>query len=132
MCIVSVLLVEEQILRLDTPVLIVTVRRNSECPETSSPVLVTFGARPANGGECVGQQNATARPIPPGATASFFVDAGSIFLGQDDIYCFIVILDEVPGEVYVTASTVPISLSFYYYYSGIWSRCKWCSYCQHH
>ena len=112
MCIVSVLLVEEQILRLDTPVLIVTVRRNSECPETSSPVLVTFGARPANGGECVGQKNATSTPIPSGASASFFVNADSISLGQDDIYCFIVILDGVPGEVYVTASSVSISPSF--------------------
>ena len=89
---------ETQVLSLETQQFNITVRRNSQCPETSSPVLVTFGARPANGGECVGQQNATARPIPPGATASFFVDAGSISLGSEEALCYVVTLNGVTGE----------------------------------
>ena len=91
--------VEQTSLRVNRQLLsIVTVRRNSECPETSSPVLVTFGARPANGGECVGQQNATATPIPPGATASFFVDAGSISLGSEEALCYVVSLNGATGK----------------------------------
>ena len=92
------LVIEEQILRVDTPMLIVTVSRNSRCPETDDPVLVTFGARTVTGGDCVGQQNTTARPISSGTSVCFFVDAATIFLGPDQIYCFNVILDGVSGQ----------------------------------
>ena len=97
---VRVLAVQEQasLILNEQLLLIITVRRNSLCPETDDPVLVTFGAMAVTGGDCVGQQNTTARPIPPGTSVSFFVDAATISLGPDQIYCFNVILDGVSGE----------------------------------
>ena len=76
--------------------LIVTVRRNRLCPETQSPVLVTFGARAETGGDCEGQQNATHMVISSGDSASFFVNSATISLNSNDIICFIVSLDGVP------------------------------------
>ena len=95
---VQILFIEEQTsLILNTQLLlIVTIRRNSLCPETDSPVLVTFGARPVAGGECEGQQNATEMVILSGDSESFYVEASTISLQSDDIICFIVSLDGVP------------------------------------
>ena len=96
--IVAVLVVSEQIsLMLNTQLLfIVTVRRNEMCPETKSPVLVTFGTRAVVGGECEIQQKATEMTISSGDSASFYVDAASISLSADETICFIVSLDGVP------------------------------------
>ena len=80
--------------------LIVTVRKNALCPETKSPVLVTFGTRAVAGGECEIQQKATEMTIPSGNSASFYVDAVSISLGPDETICFIVSLDGVPGTLH--------------------------------
>ena len=79
--------------------LIVTVRRNRLCPETQSPVLVTFGVRAETGGECEGQQNATHMVISSGDSASFFVNAADILLGSNEIVCFTISLDGVPGQL---------------------------------
>lgn len=99
--IVAVLVVEEKVsLILNTQLLlIVTVSRNKLCPETESPVLVTFGARAVAGGECKGQQNATQVVIASGKSVSFYVDADTISLGTDETVCFIVSLDGVPGRL---------------------------------
>ena len=99
----AILLVEEQApLVLDEQMIfIVTVTRNGLCPETHSPVLVTFGATPAAAGDCQGQKNVTEMVIASGTSASFYVDAATIVLEQDEIICFIVSLDGVPGELTV-------------------------------
>ena len=98
----EVLVVAEQIsLMLNTQLLfIVTVRRNRLCPETESPVLVTFGTRAVGGGgggECEAQQRATEMVIPSGDSATFYVDAASISFISDEMICFIVSLDGVHG-----------------------------------
>jgi hypothetical protein len=80
--------------------LIVTVRRNILCPETKSPVLVTFGTRAVAGGECEIQQKATEMTISSGDSASFYGDTASISLGPDETICFIVSLDGVPGTLH--------------------------------
>ena len=98
--IVAVLVVSEQIsLILNTQLLfIVTVRRNGLCPETKSPVLVTFGtSREVAGGECEIQQKSSEMTISSGDSASFYGDAAPITLGPDETICFIVSLDGVPG-----------------------------------
>ena len=42
----------------------------------SYPVLVTFETQPVDGGDCVGQMNATEMTIPPGdSPVTFSVDA---------------------------------------------------------
>ncbi|CAI8015503.1 hypothetical protein GBAR_LOCUS9598 [Geodia barretti] len=95
----AVLVVSEQIsLILNTQLLfIVTVRRNGLCPETKSPVLVTFGTiRKVAGGECEIQQKSSEMTISSGDSASFYGDAAPITLGPDETICFIVSLDGVP------------------------------------
>ena len=92
--ILSVLVVSEQI----SLMLIVTVRRNRLCPETKSPVLVTFGTRAVTGGECEIQQKATEMTISSGDSASFYVDVASMSLGPDETICFVDSLDGVPGS----------------------------------
>ena len=99
MYIARVLVMEEQILRLDTDTFKVVVRRNGLCPETDSPVLVTFGGRPVTGGDCEGQLNATEKIIPSRASASFYVNTTSISLRAGETYCFTVSLDGVAGEL---------------------------------
>ncbi|CAI8044944.1 hypothetical protein GBAR_LOCUS24880, partial [Geodia barretti] len=100
--VMAVLVVSEQFsLMLNTQLLfVVTVRRNRLCPETKSPVLVTFGTRAVTGGECEIQQKATEMTISSGDSASFYVDAASMSLGPDETICFIVSLDGLPG-IYV-------------------------------
>ena len=81
--------------------LIVTVTRNRQCPETQSPVIVAFGSRGAEAGPgavCEGQQNATESVIPSGDSASFYVDAADISLGPDETICFTITMNGVPGE----------------------------------
>ena len=94
----EVLVVAEQIsLMLNTQLLlIVTVRRNRLCPDTESPVLVTFGTRAvAGGGECEAQQRATEMVISSGDSATFYVDAAFISFRFDEAICFIVRLNGV-------------------------------------
>ena len=98
----EVLVIEEQIsLMLNTQLLfIVTVRRNRLCPETESPVLVTFGTSAVGGaGECEAQQRAAEMVIPSGDSATFYVDAASISFNSDEAICFIVSLDGVSGMI---------------------------------
>ena len=97
--IVRILVVEEQILRLDTQWLVVVVRLNRLCPQ--SPVLVTFGSRAVAGGQCQGQKNATEMVIISGASASFYINTSNISLGTDETYCFLVSIDGVVGEFLV-------------------------------
>ena len=87
-------------MRFDTKAFNVVVRRNAYCPESLSPVLVTFGStRAVAGGQCEGQQNATEMVISSGDSASFHVSAGDIILlGPGETICFIVSLNGVPGE----------------------------------
>ncbi|CAI8036846.1 hypothetical protein GBAR_LOCUS20640 [Geodia barretti] len=95
----AVLVVAEQIsLMLNTQLLfIVTVRRNGLCPETKSPVLVTFGtSREVAGGECEIEQKSSEMTISSGDSASFYGDAAPITLGPGETICFIVSLDGVP------------------------------------
>ena len=100
--IARVLVVTEQILVIVNSQLLfkVTIGRNRLCPETQSPVLVTFGATAETGGECEGQQNATHTVISSGDSASFFVNTATISLDSNEIICFIVSLDGVPGELH--------------------------------
>ena len=95
----QILAVEEQILRLDTQLLVVVVRLNRLCPQ--SPVLVTFGSRVVAGGQCQGQKNATEMVIISGASASFYINTSNISLGTDETYCFLVSVDGVVGEFLV-------------------------------
>ena len=88
------LVVEEQILDLDTKTFSVVVRQ--KCPETELPVLVTFGS--LAGGECEGQKNATEIDFSPEGLASFYVNAVDISLRPGETICFIVSLGGVPGE----------------------------------
>ena len=98
--VVEVLAVTEQAsFKLNAQVLlIVTVRRNRLCPETQSPVIVTFGSAAVAEGRCRGQLNATEMVIPSGDSASFYVDAADISLLPGETICFIVSLDGIPGE----------------------------------
>ena len=100
--IVAVLVVSEQIsFMLNTQFLfIVTVRRNRLCPETKSPVLVTFGTRAVAGGECGIQHKSSEMTISSGDSASFYGGAVPITLGPDETICFIVSLDGVPGTLH--------------------------------
>ena len=100
--IARVLVVTEQIsVIVDSQLLLkVTIGRNKLCPESQSPVVVTFGARAETGGECEGQQIATHTVISAGDSASFFVNTATISLGCNEIICFIVSLDGVPGELH--------------------------------
>jgi hypothetical protein len=68
--------------------LAVTVGVNSLCSGGELPVLVTFGARPEEGGACRGLQNATPSSLSPGDSASFSVDPASLTLGSDETYCY--------------------------------------------
>ena len=87
------------LLRLNTKLLlIVTVRKNAQCPEADSSVMVTFGAGPVAGGDCEEQWNSTEETVSSGDSASFHVDTANIFLTSNEIYCFVVSLDGVPGE----------------------------------
>ena len=58
-------------------ILSVTLSVKVECPsDTTYPVLVTFETQPVDGGDCVGQMNATEMTIPPGdSPVTFSVDA---------------------------------------------------------
>ncbi|CAI8013188.1 hypothetical protein GBAR_LOCUS8398 [Geodia barretti] len=85
-------IVEKDLMLTTQLLLIVTVRKNALCPETKSPVLVTFGTRAVTGGECEIQQKATEMIISSGNSASFCVDAASITLGPDETICFIISL----------------------------------------
>ncbi|CAI8002963.1 hypothetical protein GBAR_LOCUS3515 [Geodia barretti] len=108
----QILAVEEQILRLDTQLLVVVVRLNRLCPQ--SPVLVTFGSRVVAGGQCQGQKNATEMVIISGASASFYINTSNISLGTDETYCFLVSVDGVvvisgaSGDDDPTATTVNV------------------------
>ena len=93
-------IVEKDLMLTAKLLLIVTVRKNRLCPETKSPVLVTFGTRAVAGGECEIQQKATEMTISSGDSASFYVDAVSICLGPDETICLIVSLDGVPGTLH--------------------------------
>ena len=89
-------IVENDLMLTTQLLLIVTVRKNALCPETKSPILVTFETRALTRGECEIQQKATEMTISSGNSASFCVDAASITLGPDETICFIVSLDGVP------------------------------------
>ena len=97
--VVEVLAVTEKAsFKLNAQVLIVTVRRNRLCPETQSPVIVTFGSAAVAEGRCRGQLNATEMVIPSGDSASFYVDAADISLLPAETISFIVSLDGLAGE----------------------------------
>ena len=70
----------------------VTLSVNELCPsDTSYPVLVTFGTQPVDGGDCVGQMNATMSTISSGdSPVTFSVDANSICLGYNEVYCYVI------------------------------------------
>ena len=70
----------------------VTLSVNELCPsDTSYPVLVTFGTQPVDGGDCVGQMNATMSTISSGdSPATFSVAGNSICLGYDEVYCYVI------------------------------------------
>ena len=111
----EVLVIAEQIsLMLNTQLLfIVTVKRNRLCPETESPVLVTFGTRAVgSGGECEPQQKATEIAISSENTALFYLDPSTITMGSEEEICFIVSLDGVPGMKLVITSVFVIRCFF--------------------
>ena len=110
----EVLVIEEQIsLMLNTQLLfIVTVRRNRLCPETESPVLVTFGTRAVGGGECEAQRKATEIAISSENTALFYLDPSTITISYEEEICFIVSLDGVPGMKFVITSVFVIRCFF--------------------
>ena len=81
----------------DDDILSVTLSVNEECPsDTRYPVLVTFGTQPVDGGDCVGQMNATVMTISPGDSVTFSVDT---FTKEDnEVYCYIVSINGTIGE----------------------------------
>ena len=70
----------------------VTLSVNELCPsDTSYPVLVTFGTKPVDGGDCVGQMNATMSTISSGdSPVTFSVAGNSICLGYNEVYCYVI------------------------------------------
>ena len=70
----------------------VTLSVNELCPsDTSYPVLVTFGTQPVDGGDCVGQMNATMSTISSGdSPVTFSVAGNSICLGCNEVYCYVI------------------------------------------
>ena len=70
----------------------VTLSVNELCPsDTSYPVLVTFGTQPVDGGDCVGQMNATISTISSGdSPVTFSVAGNSICLGYNEVYCYVI------------------------------------------
>ena len=70
----------------------VTLSVNELCPsDTSYPVLVTFGTQPVDGGDCVGQMNATMSTISSGdSPVTFSVAGNSICLGYNEVYCYVI------------------------------------------
>ena len=85
----------------DDDILSVTLSVNEECPsDTRYPVLVTFGTQPADGGgDCVGQMNATVMTISPGdSPVTFSVDANTVTLEDNEVYCYIASINGTLGE----------------------------------
>ena len=70
----------------------VTLSVNELCPsDTSYHVLVTFGTQPVDGGDCVGQMNATMSTISSGdSPVTFSVAGNSICLGCNEVYCYVI------------------------------------------
>ena len=70
----------------------VTLSVNELCPsDTSYPVLVTFGTQPVDGGDCVGQMNATMSTISSGdSPVTFSVAGNSVCLGYNEVYCYVI------------------------------------------
>ena len=70
----------------------VTLSVNELCPsDTSYAVLVTFGTQPVDGGDCVGQMNATMSTISSGdSPVTFSVAGNSICLGYNEVYCYVI------------------------------------------
>ena len=106
-------IVENDLMLTTELLLIVTVRKNALCPETKSPILVTFETRALTRGECEIQQKATEMTISSGNSASFCVDAASITLGPDETICFIISLDGVPCMLH---GMISVYLRFYFFY----------------
>ena len=80
----------------DDDILSVTLSVNEECP-SDTPVLVTFGTQPVDGGDCVGQMNATVMTISPGdSPVTFSVDAFT--LEDNEVYCYITSINGTIGE----------------------------------
>ena len=84
----------------DNDILSVTLSVNEECPsDTSYPVLVTFGTQPEGGGDCVGQMNTTVMTISPGdSPVTFSVDANTVTLEDNEVYCYIASINGTIGE----------------------------------
>ena len=88
---------EEEVLRSDTLRLNMTV--NGDCPETEYSVLVTFGSKPVGAGDCVGRENVT-NSLSPGEFTTISLNIDSVCLRPNEEYCYIVSLNEAPGELY--------------------------------
>ena len=82
----------------DDDPLSVTLSVNEEYPsDTRYPVLVTFGTQPVDGGDCVGQMNATVMTISPGdSPVTFSVD--TFALEDNEVYCYIASINGTIGE----------------------------------
>ena len=102
-------------------VLVVNVRANARCPETTgSLMMVTFGATSVAGGDCDSQSNSSEMIISSGESVSFYADTDTISLTSDETFCFIVSVDKVPGESKSEVDSV-INIIFLSY---IWNNSK--------
>ena len=82
----------------DDDILSVTLSVNELCP-SDTPVLVTFGTQLVGGGDCVGQMNATVMTISPGdSPVTFSVDANTVTLEDNEVYCYIASINGTIGE----------------------------------
>ena len=77
----------------------VTLTFNSGCP-MMCPVEVSFGTEPVGGGSCDIQAKSSNESLSPGDTATFSVDADSVFQESGERYCYLVTLCGNIGEYY--------------------------------
>ena len=84
----------------DDDELSVTLSVNQQCPtDTSYGVLVEFGTQSVDGGVCIGQMNASIMSITPGGSPVIFtVDANTVTLGDDEVYCYKASINSTLGE----------------------------------
>ena len=84
----------------DDDELSVTLSVNQQCPsDTSYDVLVEFGTQSVDGGVCIGQMNASIMTITPGGSpVTFTVDANTVTLRNNEVYCYTASINGTIGE----------------------------------
>ena len=95
-----ILIATNEMLNNDDDELSVTMSVNEQCPSDAGyDVLVEFGTQSVDGGVCIGQMNASIMTITPGGpSVTFTVDANTVTLGDDEVYCYMTSINGTVGE----------------------------------